>query len=139
MYTKLTSARCALIENLLKLVATPEGMLFDRFQMLWPDGRTADLLSIMALKGMKRAEQQALLDKMGSEKHGSALGAEAVKPRVELQAPTGTYTGTGLSSLDPSGLTMGGVSQSFNKMGSSMKSLTTSMGAMGNLKWAGKS
>lgn len=134
MYTRLTSARCTQIETILKLVATPEGMLLDRFQMLWPEGKTADLLSIMVLKGMKRAEQQALMDKVGS---GNALG------RLPAERPTasgsGAGAGAGASNIDFNEK-MEGMSQSFNKMGSSMKShMQNTMDALGNVKWTGKS
>lgn len=53
------------IEVILKLIATPEDMLVERFRMMWPDGEAKDLQAIMGLKGMRKADQQAILDALG--------------------------------------------------------------------------
>ena len=66
-YTKYVTKKMSKIEMVLKLVGTPDGMLVERFQIMWPDGVAQDLVSIMQLKGMRKSEQQAALDALGLE------------------------------------------------------------------------
>lgn len=64
-YSKLVNSRISHVEIVLKLVATPEEMLIERFKIMWPDGSSQDLQSIMALKDMKRQDQQRVLEAFG--------------------------------------------------------------------------
>ena len=64
-FAKLVNARIAHIEMVLKLIATPEEMLLERFKIMWPDGQSLDLQTIMNLKDMKRQEQQKCLEAFG--------------------------------------------------------------------------
>ena len=82
-FAKLVNARIAHIEMVLKLIATPEEMLLERFKIMWPEGQSLDLQTIMNLKDMKRQEQQRCLEAFG----GGAGGA------------TTTTTSTGSSSV----------------------------------------
>lgn len=67
MYAKLIIAKTTQIEGILKLVATPEDMLAERFHILWPSGLAADLQMIMNLKGIvRRQDQQHILDSLGT-------------------------------------------------------------------------
>ena len=66
MYLKLITSRAAHIEMILKLLGTPEEMLVDRFKAVWPEGSPNDLLTLMAIKGMKKPEQQTLLESFPS-------------------------------------------------------------------------
>lgn len=52
MYVKMVNSRIAHIETVLKLAATPEDMLSERFNVMWPSGTGADLQMIMTLKGI---------------------------------------------------------------------------------------
>ena len=70
-FAKLVNARIAHIEMVLKLIATPEEMLLERFKIMWPEGQSLDLQTIMNLKDMKRQEQQRCLEAFG----GGAGGA----------------------------------------------------------------
>ena len=69
MFVKLVTAKVCHIEAVLKLVGTPEGTLVERFKIMWPEGTAADLQSLMQLKGMKKGDQQALLEALGQHNH----------------------------------------------------------------------
>ena len=74
VYTKLVMARIAHIETVLKLVGTPEELLVERFRIMWPEGSGPDLQSILALKGLKKADQASILDSLG--RHGPANASQ---------------------------------------------------------------
>lgn len=82
MYTNSVTKEFNRIETLLKLIATPPDLLADMFKSTWPNGTALDFQTVMNLKGMKRAEQQAYLEKVGLDKNttggvGSVVGASA--------------------------------------------------------------
>jgi len=64
-YVKFVTKHLAKIEMVLKLVGTPTEMLVERFKIMWPDGSRQDLVVVCGLKGLKKAEQQHLLDTFG--------------------------------------------------------------------------
>ena len=74
-FAKLVNARIAHIEMVLKLIATPEEMLLERFQIMWPDGQSLDLQTIMNLKDMKRQEQQKYLEAFGGNTGSSTTSS----------------------------------------------------------------
>jgi hypothetical protein len=65
VYTKMVTKQFQQIETLLKLVGTPSNLLLDVFKVQWHDGTAADLQTVMTLKGMKRNDQAAMLEKFG--------------------------------------------------------------------------
>lgn len=65
VYTKMVTKQFQHIEILLKLVGTPSNLLLDVFKAQWQDGTAADLQTVMTLKGMKRNDQAAMLEKFG--------------------------------------------------------------------------
>lgn len=67
VFTKLVASRTSHIETILKLVGTPDeqGMLLERFRIMWPDGKAGDLQAVMQLKGMNRQYQVSLLEAFG--------------------------------------------------------------------------
>jgi len=73
IYTRLVTSKVTHVETVLKLVGTPEGMLVERFRIMWPKGASEDLANILALKGMRRADQQRLLDEYAAAT-GTAVG-----------------------------------------------------------------
>ncbi|CAM9566172.1 unnamed protein product [Discosporangium mesarthrocarpum] len=75
-YTKYVTKQMSKIEMVLKLVGTPQSMLVERFQIMWPDGGASDLQAIMTLKGMRKVDQQVVLDTLGMDR-GSSLSVEA--------------------------------------------------------------
>jgi len=90
MYTKTVTKQFQRIEILLKLVGTPADLLIDVFRVQWPDGSAFDLQSVMNLKGMKRNEQAAMLEKIGVDPitamKGAAAGASGVSMTENIQS-----------------------------------------------------
>ena len=76
MYTKLVQKQFGKIETLLKLVGTPVDMLIENFKSVVAGGGTAaELQIVMNLKGMKRPEQVAYLEKFGLDPVKALKGA----------------------------------------------------------------
>lgn len=74
MYTNLVNQNFSRIEILLKLVSTPPELLVDVFKSTWPTGTAYDFQTVMKLKDMKRAEQNALLEKSGLDRSVTTSG-----------------------------------------------------------------
>lgn len=99
MYTNMITKEFNRIEILLKLVATPTELLPDMFKSTWPNGTALDFQTVMNLKGMKRAEQQTYLEKVGLDKNttgsvSAVVGASAVNvsnAATELFKGKGTF------------------------------------------------
>lgn len=77
MYTKTVQKHFGRMETILKLVGTPNDLLCDNFKVQWPEGTTADFQIVMNLKGMKRPEQVAMLEKFGYDSVSALKGATA--------------------------------------------------------------
>ena len=77
MYTKMVTKQFARIETMLKLIGTPPELLIDVFKVQWNSGSAFDLQTIMNLKGMKRNEQAAMLEKFGVDPATAYKGAVA--------------------------------------------------------------
>ena len=75
LYTKMIERQFKKIETLLKLVGTPADLLIDVFKVQWVGGSALDLQSVMSLKGMKRNEQAAILEKFGLDPQTALRGA----------------------------------------------------------------
>ena len=79
MYTKMVTKQFQRIEILLKLVGTPPELLIDVFKVQWENGSALDLQTVMNLKGMKRNEQAAMLERFGVDPvtamKGASMGA----------------------------------------------------------------
>jgi hypothetical protein len=75
MYTKMIQKHFQKIETLLKLTGTPSEMLIDVFRVQWVGGSALDLQTVMSLKGMKRNEQAAMLEKFGLDPVTALKGA----------------------------------------------------------------
>lgn len=74
-YTKMVQKQFKRIETLLKLTGTPADMLIDVFKVQWVGGSALDLQTVMSLKGMKRQEQAAMLEKFGLDPVTALKGA----------------------------------------------------------------
>ena len=72
MFTKMVSKEFGHIEILLKLVGTPVELLPDMFKSNWPEASTESIQSVMDLKGMKKPDQQTVLEKMGHKTNSSS-------------------------------------------------------------------
>eukprot|EP00752_Nemacystus_decipiens_P002803 g2616.t1 len=114
-YTKYVTKHMSKIEMVLKLVGTPQAMLVERFQIMWPDGGGPDLQAIMTLKGMRKADQQMILDTLG-------MGAAATT--TTSTTPIAAPLATGLES-GPLGLT--NTREIASKMENSMRTMTTNL------------
>jgi vacuolar protein sorting-associated protein 53 len=77
MYTKTIQKQFGRMETILKLVGTPLDLLIENFKVQWPGGTTADFVVVMNLKGMKRPEQAAMLEKFGFDSASALKGATA--------------------------------------------------------------
>jgi vacuolar protein sorting-associated protein 53 len=75
MYTKMVQKQFKRIETLLKLTGTPADLLIDVFKVQWVGGSALDLQTVMSLKGMKRQEQAAMLEKFGLDPATALKGA----------------------------------------------------------------
>ncbi|KAL3905009.1 MAG: hypothetical protein SGILL_009849 [Bacillariaceae sp.] len=75
MYTKMVQKQFKKIELLLKMTGTPVNLLIDVFKDQWPGGSALDLQQVMSLKGMKRNEQAAMLQKFGLDAATARKGA----------------------------------------------------------------
>ena len=75
LYTKMIQKQFNRIETLLKLVGTPADLLIDVFKVQWPSGSALDLQTVMSLKGMKRTDQAAILEKFGLDPVTALKGA----------------------------------------------------------------
>jgi hypothetical protein len=75
MYTKMVTKQFKKIETLLKLVGTPPELLIDVFKVQWVGGSALDLQQVMTLKGMKRTDQAAMLEKFGVDPQTALKGA----------------------------------------------------------------
>ena len=64
------------IEIFLKLVGTRSELLTEMFKASWPNGTASDITTTMNLKGMKRTEQQVILDNLGFAPPASTVGSE---------------------------------------------------------------
>jgi hypothetical protein len=77
MYTKMVQKHFGRIETLLKLVGTPIDLLIENFRVQWASGSALELQIVMSLKGMKRNEQAAHLEKFGLDPVNAMKGAAA--------------------------------------------------------------
>lgn len=75
LYTKTVQKQFGRIETLLKLVGTPADLLIDVFRVQWVGGSALDLQNVMSLKGMKRTDQAAVLEKFGLDPVTALKGA----------------------------------------------------------------
>jgi hypothetical protein len=75
MYTKMVQKQFKSIELLLKMTGTPVNLLIDVFKDQWVGGTALDLQTVMSLKGLKRSEQAAMLERFGLDPATARRGA----------------------------------------------------------------
>jgi len=86
LYTKMVTKDISCIEIFLKLVGTPTDQLQEMFLNYWPNGTSLDLQNVMNLKGMKRQEQNFLIENMNFQSR--------TQKTTHLVASTNTNTNT---------------------------------------------
>ncbi|CAL5366516.1 unnamed protein product [Camellia sinensis] len=70
-YSKFVSREMSKAEALLKVILSPVDSVADTYRALLPEGTTLEFQRILELKGMKKADQQSILDDFN--KHGSGI------------------------------------------------------------------
>ena len=136
IYSKFVNTRATQVETVLKLIGTPSSMLIERFRIMWPEGSMDDLSGIMTLKGIRKQEQQILLDSQ------PALVAAIPIPTVPSTSSTGGVGGTNTAAVGAISSSQSAVASASlgalavaSSMGKLTQDLSTSLSAVGNLKW----
>ena len=135
MYTKLVTSKMSHIEAILKLVATPEDMLGERFRAMWPTGLGSDLQMIMNLKGIARPDQQRILDSVGTSAGVPGVGGVGAGAGAGAGGMLSGVSGS-LSSSVSSGYSVAS-SSSASMMNSFTSSARSAVRAVGNLAATG--
>ncbi|GER51290.1 vacuolar protein sorting protein [Striga asiatica] len=88
-YSKFVSSEMSKAEALLKVILSPIDSVADTYCALLPEGTPSEFQRILDLKGLKRTEQQSILDDYN--KRGAGTYQHSIKP---VFAPTSTLSGT---------------------------------------------
>ncbi|CAL9129784.1 unnamed protein product [Musa textilis] len=98
-YSKFVSREMSKAEALLKVILSPIDSVANTYRALLPEGTPAEFQRILDLKGLKKADQQAILDDFN--KQNSSIRHPSVAPAVAIPsappapaAPTLTATST---------------------------------------------
>ncbi|XP_077219870.1 membrane trafficking VPS53 family protein isoform X3 [Tasmannia lanceolata] len=92
-YSKFVSREMSKAEALLKVILSPIDSVGDTYRALLPEGTPSEFQRILELKGLKKADQQTILDDFN--KHGSPSGIKhpSAAPSVVVPAaPTAQIT-----------------------------------------------
>ncbi|KAH9299234.1 hypothetical protein KI387_030916, partial [Taxus chinensis] len=81
-YTKFVGREMGKAEALLKVILSPMESVADTYRALLPEGTAADLQRILDLKGLKKGEQQNLLDDFNRHSSGINIPQTAIVPVV---------------------------------------------------------
>lgn len=84
-YTKFVSREMSKAEALLKVILSPIDSVADTYRALLPEGTPMEFQRILELKGLKKADQQTILDDFN--KHGPGTTQPPVAPSVVPAAP----------------------------------------------------
>lgn len=81
-YSKFVSREMSKAEALLKVILSPLDSVADTYRALLPEGTTSEFQRILELKGLKKADQQTILDDFN--KHGSSIKHPSMAPAVAV-------------------------------------------------------
>ncbi|KAH9697159.1 vacuolar protein sorting-associated protein 53 A [Citrus sinensis] len=84
-YTKFVSREMSKAEALLKVILSPVDSVADTYRALLPEGTPMEFQRILELKGLKKADQQTILDDFN--KHGPGTTQPTIAPSVVPAAP----------------------------------------------------
>ncbi|KAJ6316925.1 hypothetical protein OIU78_020085 [Salix suchowensis] len=84
-YSKFVSREMSKAEALLKVILSPVDSVADTYRALLPEGTPMEFQRILELKGLKKADQQTILDDFN--KHGPAITQPSIAPSVSPAAP----------------------------------------------------
>lgn len=85
-YSKFVSREMSKAEALLKVILSPFDSVADTYRALLPEGTPMEFQRILELKGLKKADQQSILDDFN--KHGPGITQPSIVPTVVPAAPT---------------------------------------------------
>ncbi|KAF5179694.1 Vacuolar protein sorting-associated protein 53 a [Thalictrum thalictroides] len=89
-YSKFVSREMSKAEALLKVILSPVDSVEDTYRALLPEGTPLEFQRILELKGLKKADQQSILDDFN--KHGSGIRQPSAALTVVSAAPIATST-----------------------------------------------
>ncbi|XP_044478748.1 vacuolar protein sorting-associated protein 53 A-like isoform X3 [Mangifera indica] len=84
-YSKFVSREMSKAEALLKVILSPVDSVADTYRALLPEGTPMEFQRILELKGLKKADQQTILDDFN--KHGPAITQPSIPPSVASAVP----------------------------------------------------
>lgn len=84
-YSKFVSREMSKAEALLKVILSPVDSVADTYRALLPEGTPMEFQRILELKGLKKADQQTILDDFN--KHNPAITQPSIAPSVAPAAP----------------------------------------------------
>ncbi|KAJ8759839.1 hypothetical protein K2173_009940 [Erythroxylum novogranatense] len=84
-YSKFVSREMSKAEALLKVILSPVDSVADTYRALLPEGTPMEFQRILELKGLKKADQQSILDDFN--KHAPAVPQPSIHPTVVQAAP----------------------------------------------------
>ncbi|PIA33326.1 hypothetical protein AQUCO_04100028v1 [Aquilegia coerulea] len=87
-YSKFVSREMSKAEALLKVILSPVDSVEDTYRALLPEGTPLEFQRILELKGLKKADQQSILDDFN--KHGSGIRQPSAALAVVSTAPIAT-------------------------------------------------
>ncbi|XP_072972528.1 vacuolar protein sorting-associated protein 53 A isoform X1 [Typha angustifolia] len=106
-YSKFVGREVSKAEALLKVILSPVDSVANTYRALLPEGTPLEFQRILDLKGLKKADQQAILEDFN--KHSSSIRHPSMPPTVALPSapavptiPTVTSTASALPSMTAS-------------------------------------
>ncbi|KAL9244013.1 hypothetical protein vseg_017833 [Gypsophila vaccaria] len=104
-YSKFVSREMSKAEALLKVILSPMDSVADTYRALLPEGTPSEFQRILELKGLKKADQQTILDDFN--KHGTSIKQPSMPATSVAVAPTApgpsTTVSPAMSSVTASG------------------------------------
>ncbi|CAE5959840.1 unnamed protein product [Arabidopsis arenosa] len=85
-YSKFVSREMSRAEALLKVILSPIDSVADTYRALFPEGTPMEFQRILELKGLKKADQQSILDDFN--KHGPGFTQQSVAAAMPQPMPT---------------------------------------------------
>ncbi|CAN6819983.1 unnamed protein product [Brassica oleracea] len=85
-YSKFVSHEMSRAEALLKVILSPIDSVADTYRALFPEGTPMEFQRILELKGLKKADQQSILDDFN--KHGPGFTQASVSAAMPQPVPT---------------------------------------------------
>ncbi|TKY72315.1 Vacuolar protein sorting-associated protein 53 A [Spatholobus suberectus] len=84
-YSKFVSREMSKAEALLKVILSPVDSVADTYRALLPEGTPMEFQRILELKGLKKADQQSILDDFN--KHGPGIKQSQIAPTIVPAPP----------------------------------------------------